>query len=238
MIFFKLSSFLFYSFSDLAVSSLSAAYSTAYQTPDSIEGLPSLEDSMTRYVALLAQNNVPPKFSDFEHFISKIFSQLSVPQQLGLLRNEILGRDIVTRADRDEPKFGDRLTLYADYTASGRSMKFMAPFLDYCMAYHANPHSGEATTHARVSTHLYHDGIGSVLKTYNVSRETHTTLIPSAGSSGALDLLQRMLGVSVPAQVTHKVEESLHDVADSLRTTMTALVAGRKLLAQAPPWSR
>jgi hypothetical protein len=69
---------------------------------------------------------------------------------LGYLRSQIIGVDAKIRTP-----FGERLMLYADYTASGRSLHFVEDYLVHLQQLYANSHT-EDDTSGRVTTELLH----------------------------------------------------------------------------------
>ena len=72
------------------------------------------------------------------------------PLDLAFLRSEIVGIDT-----RLTTPYGSRLLTYADYTASGRSLRFVEEYLLGKQELYANSHTEDDTT-GRVTTELLH----------------------------------------------------------------------------------
>ena len=66
------------------------------------------------------------------------------------LRRQIVGVDALFQTP-----FGERLMLYADYTASGRSLRFVEDYLRRLLRLYANSHT-EDDISGRVTTELLH----------------------------------------------------------------------------------
>jgi hypothetical protein len=97
--------------------------------------------------------------------------------------------------------FGTRRMTYADYTASGRSLKFVEEFLNSVIApMYANTHtetsaSGLQTTHAREEARMI------IMKSLHASREHCDLIFTGNGVTAAIWKLIALLGIHCPAQL-------------------------------------
>ena len=82
------------------------------------------------------------------------------------LRHEILGSNF-----RFDTPFGERLMVYADYTASGRNVAFVERFLMSIEESYANTHTEDDLT-GRSTTELLHRAEGIIKEAVNGNAET------------------------------------------------------------------
>jgi selenocysteine lyase/cysteine desulfurase len=97
--------------------------------------------------------------------------------------------------------FGTRRMTYADYTASGRSLKFIEEFLQRVIApMYANTHtetsaSGLQTTHAREEARMI------IMKSLHASPEHCDLIFTGSGVTAAIWKLIALLGIHCPMQL-------------------------------------
>jgi len=117
-----------------------------------------------------------------------------MPQTLEFnsLREEVIGINTVL----DTP-FGPRLMLYADYTASGRSLKFIEDYLVKLQALYANTHT-EDDTSGRVTTQLLHDAERLIKKAVNAGPKG-CVIACGSGATAAIDRMQQLVGIKFPS---------------------------------------
>jgi selenocysteine lyase/cysteine desulfurase len=109
----------------------------------------------------------------------------------GYLRSEIVGVDAKIRTP-----FGERLMLYADYTASGRSLHFVEDYLVYLQRLYANSHT-EDDTSGRVTTELLHQAEDRIKQAVNAGPDGRI-IACGTGATGAIDRIAQWPFAGVP----------------------------------------
>lgn len=108
--------------------------------------------------------------------------------KLDVLRKEILGLNKFF-----ETPYGKRVTTYADYTASGRALKFVEKYLLEIQKLYANTHTEDDIT-GEVMTNLLHKSEKIIKKELNASKNCYV-LEAGAGATGAVLRLSEILGL-------------------------------------------
>ena len=111
---------------------------------------------------------------------------------LNFLRGQIVGVDAMI----DTP-FGRRLMLYADYTASGRSLQFVEDYLLRLQQLYANSHT-EDDISGRVTTEMLHQAEELIKQAVNAGPDGRI-IACGTGATGAIDRMQQLVGVKFPA---------------------------------------
>jgi len=107
------------------------------------------------------------------------------------LREEVLGYGF-----RYRTPFGERLMLYADYTASGRGIRFIERYLEEIQESYANTHTEDDVT-GRSTTLMLHQAEEIIKRAVNGNQDTCVVAV-GAGATGAIQKLQEILGVYAP----------------------------------------
>jgi len=126
---------------------------------------------------------------------------------LDFVRNQILGNDLVFRTP-----YGLRNMLYADYTASGRGLRFIEEKLLQIQKSYANTHT-EDDYSGKYLTSLFHQAETRIKKMVNAG-ESGKVFPVGSGSTGALKKLQEIIGVYVPPLTKERLYQSCSEVGE------------------------
>ena len=121
------------------------------------------------------------------------------------LRNQVIGADATVATP-----FGDRLMVYADYTASGRCLGLVERYIQNLQRIYANTHT-EDDISGRSMTHLLEQAEGAIKKSVNAGPEGCIICVGS-GATGAIDKLQQIIGVALPPATRQKLTAMLTDL--------------------------
>ncbi len=115
--------------------------------------------------------------------------------------------------------FGERMLLYADYTASGRCLLFVERYLMGLQRCYANTHTEDDMT-GRSMTHLLHEAEDIIRGAVNAGPGGRV-LACGTGATGAIDRLQQILGVALSPMTRRRLFEALGpEAAASARETL------------------
>ena len=96
--------------------------------------------------------------------------------------------------------FGPRRVIYADYTASGRSVTFIEDYIrDVVLPLYANTHTESSGTGLQ-TTRLREDARSIIRECLHASDE-HAVLFVGSGCTGAIDRMIRILGLRIPRSI-------------------------------------
>jgi len=118
------------------------------------------------------------------------------------IRSQIIGNNLVF----DTP-FGERNILYADYTASGRGVKFIEEKLQNILCSYANTHT-EDDYSGKYLTQLFKDALKTIKKHVNAGK-TGKVISVGSGSTGALKKLQEIIGIYIPPVTRERIFQSI-----------------------------
>jgi selenocysteine lyase/cysteine desulfurase len=107
------------------------------------------------------------------------------------LRSEIVGIDAAIRTP-----FGDRLMVYADYTASGRSLRFIEAYLQRLQRHYANSHT-EDDISGRSMTRLLRQAESAIKAAVHAGPGGRIVSV-GFGSTAAIDRFQQIVGTALP----------------------------------------
>lgn len=128
------------------------------------------------------------------------------------LRSQIVGADATV-----ETPFGERLMVYADYTASGRCLALVEKYIQNLQRIYANTHT-EDDISGRSMTHLLEQAEHAIKQSVNAGPDGRIICV-GTGATGAIDKLQQILGVALPPatrrNLTGMLASSLGEDADA-----------------------
>ena len=97
--------------------------------------------------------------------------------------------------------------LHLDYTASAQGLSFIENYLGYILETYANTHTETSAT-GKYSTTRFHSAIESIRKHVGAGKDSF--VIPSGyGATGAIEKLQKLLGVYLSPKTQKLIEENL-----------------------------
>ncbi len=118
------------------------------------------------------------------------------------LRREIVGADAPVTTP-----FGERLMVYADYTASGRCLGFVEKYIQNLQRIYANTHT-EDDISGRSMTRLVEQAEKAIKDSVNAGPDGRIICVGS-GATGAIDKLQQIVGVALPPATRKNLTEML-----------------------------
>jgi selenocysteine lyase/cysteine desulfurase len=114
------------------------------------------------------------------------------------LRAQTVGVDAPLRTP-----FGERRMVYADFTASGRCLRFVEDYVQDLARLYANSHTEDDIT-GRATTHLLHEAEAAIKEAVNAGPNGRI-IACGTGSTGAIDKLQQILGIMLPPATRRRV---------------------------------
>lgn len=109
------------------------------------------------------------------------------------IRNSVIGADTAVATP-----FGRRRVVYADYTASGRSLEFVEDFIrKSVLPLYANTHTETSGTGLQ-TTRFREEARDIIRRGVGAAREEHAVIFAGSGSTGAIDRLITILGLRIP----------------------------------------
>ncbi|HUR86356.1 MAG TPA: aminotransferase class V-fold PLP-dependent enzyme [Solirubrobacteraceae bacterium] len=113
-----------------------------------------------------------------------------------LIRRSVIGDDAVLAGP-----FGPKRVVYADYTASGRSLRFLEEFIQReVLPLYANTHTESSAT-GRQTMRLRDDARRLVADGVGASEQEDVVLFCGSGATGAIDKIVRVLGLRIPERL-------------------------------------
>jgi len=118
------------------------------------------------------------------------------------VRNAIIGQNFIFQTP-----YGMRLLTYADYTASGRSLKFIEQFLIKIQREYANTHTEDDVT-GRHMTEILHQAETIIKKAFNAEKNCRI-IATGTGATGAISKFQEIIGIRLPPATRNLVRSIL-----------------------------
>ena len=146
---------------------------------------------------------------------------------LDYIRSQIIGNDLAFPTP-----FGERNILYADYTASGRGVKFIEDKLQNILRSYANTHT-EDDYSGKYLTQLFHEALTTIKKHVNAG-ETDKIISVGSGSTGALKKLQEIIGVYIPPVTKERIFRSIEQTGTAYEDIQKKTEAARPVVFIGP----
>ncbi|MHA1477089.1 MAG: aminotransferase class V-fold PLP-dependent enzyme [Promethearchaeota archaeon] len=118
------------------------------------------------------------------------------------IRNAIIGKNFIFQTP-----YGKRLLTYADYTASGRSLKFIEQFLIKIQREYANTHTEDDVT-GRHMTEILHQAETIIKRAFNAEKNCRI-IATGTGATGAISKFQEIIGIRLPPATKNLVRTIL-----------------------------
>ena len=118
------------------------------------------------------------------------------------IQHQVLGTDLLF----DTP-YGDRLQLYADYTASGKSLVLIEKYMVELQKLYANTHTNDSMT-GRVMTKILHLAEAKIKKFLHAD-ENYYIVPVGTGATGAILKLSEILGLYIAPALKIQLKEEL-----------------------------
>ena len=131
------------------------------------------------------------------------------------LRSQVIGADAPVTTP-----FGERLMVYADYTASGRCLDLVEKYLQNLQRNYANTHT-EDDISGRSMTHLLEQAEQAIKQSVNAGPDGRIICV-GTGATGAIDKLQQIIGVALPPATRRNLTAMLQDLLGEAADTRFA----------------
>ncbi|QCD84824.1 cysteine desulfurase/ selenocysteine lyase [Vigna unguiculata] len=126
-----------------------------------------------------------------------------VEEKLRWLRSQIIGNS----AEFDSP-FGRRIVVYADHTASARSLRYNENFIaDHLLPFYGNTHTCDSYVGSR-TTKMVEEARKYIKRCLGGGKDD-ALIFCGSGSTAAMKRLQEVMGITVPSILRERVLKSL-----------------------------
>lgn len=126
---------------------------------------------------------------------------------------ETIRSSVIGAAEMVDGPFGARPVVYADYTASGRSLQFIEDYIsDVVLPLYANTHTESSGT--GLQTSRFRDDARRIIGRCLGATDEHAVLFCGSGSTSAIDKLIGVIGLRVPSNLDDEFHLSAHIPAE------------------------
>ncbi len=138
-------------------------------------------------------------------------------KDLDWLRADIIGQKAMIQTP-----FGEKPLLYADYTASGRSLSSVESYIQHLLPYYANTHTEDDFT-GKLMSDLLHQAESKIKKHVNAGRAGKVIPV-GTGATGAIQRLLTLLGVYLPPTTQRTLSALVASFTRSLAEDQAAVL--------------
>jgi selenocysteine lyase/cysteine desulfurase len=125
-------------------------------------------------------------------------------------------KNVIGHQQTFESPFGEKQIIYADWTASGRAYRPIEEWIQKeIMPFIANTHTGTTITGALMSKAYEEAKI--IVKEHVHANSDDTLVFCGSGMTGAVNKLQRILGLRIPARIIDYVKKESHQDVGKLK---------------------
>ncbi|KAK7369485.1 hypothetical protein VNO80_11524 [Phaseolus coccineus] len=127
-----------------------------------------------------------------------------VEEKVRWVRSQIIGNG----AEFDSP-FGRRIVVYADHTASARSLRYNENFIaNHLLPFYGNTHTCDSYVGSR-TTKMVHEASEYIKKCLGGGKDD-ALIFCGSGTTAAIKRLQEVMGITVPSILRERVLKSLN----------------------------
>ncbi|KAK0603412.1 hypothetical protein LWI29_004715 [Acer saccharum] len=157
----------------------------------------------TRNAQKTSHNNNPKGSSTRTKVFSENHDGSESEKKLCWLRSQIIGAD-----SQFESPFGIRKLIYADHTASGRSLHYIEDFIiNNVLPFYGNTHTCESYVGNR-TTKMVHEATQYIKRCLGGGEED-AIMFCGSGTTAAIKRLQEVMGIAVPSILRERLIKTL-----------------------------
>ena len=109
---------------------------------------------------------------------------------------DLVRAELVGSHPRLETPFGEREMTYADFTASGRAVRFIERYMEHVLELYGNTHTEDDAT-GKITTERLHAAERTIKRILGAT-DSYKLIEVGSGTTGAVHRLQQILGIYLP----------------------------------------